>query len=199
MHSTITKPSKEPRHHQGWKLENSYTSLPDAFYTHIASTLVKAPQLVIFNHALAKSFGLSLDEVSAYDMAQLSSGNALPEGSTPIAQAYVGHQFGHFTMLGDERTHLLGEQITPDGKRYDIQLKGSGQNAYSRLGDGRAVLAPMLYEYLISEAMHVLGIPTTQYSRRFNTRLMKPKATLFCEKHRHIAIRIFKHFVGRNA
>lgn len=199
MHSTITKPSKEPMHHQGWKLENSYTLLPDAFYTHIASTLVKAPQLLIFNHSLAKSLRLSPDEVSTDDMAQLFSGNALPEGSMPIAQAYAYHQFGHFTMLGDGRTHLLGEQITPDGKRYDIQLKGSGQTAYSRRGDGRAALAPMLCEYLISEAMHVLGIPTTHCSKRFKTRLIKPKATLFCEKHRHIAIRIFKHFVGRNA
>jgi uncharacterized protein YdiU (UPF0061 family) len=143
-------------------LEISYAKLPEAFYTPIAPTPVKAPRLVIFNHALAKSLGLSLAEANRDDLARFFSGNALPEGSTPIAQAYAGHQFGHFTMLGDGRAHLLGEKVTPDGKRYDIQLKGSGPTPYSRRGDGRAALAPMLREYLISEAMHALGIPTTR-------------------------------------
>ena len=143
-------------------LEISYSKLPEAFYTPIAPTPVKAPRLVIFNHALATSLGLSLTETNLDDLAQFFSGNALPEGSTPIAQAYAGHQFGHFTMLGDGRAHLLGEKVTPDGKRYDIQLKGSGPTPYSRRGDGRAALAPMLREYLISEAMHALGIPTTR-------------------------------------
>jgi uncharacterized protein YdiU (UPF0061 family) len=147
---------------QGWKLEISYSKLPKTFYTHIMPTPVKAPRLVIFNHALAKSLGLSLTETNPEDLARLFSGNALPEGSTPIAQGYAGHQFGHFTMLGDGRAHLLGEQVTPDGKRVDIQLKGSGQTPYSRRGDGRAAFAPMLREYLISEAMHALGIPTTR-------------------------------------
>jgi uncharacterized protein YdiU (UPF0061 family) len=157
MHEAV--PHADSSH--GWKLEISYSKLPEAFYTYIAPTPVKAPKLVIFNHALAKSLGLSLTETNPDDLAQLCSGNALPEGSKPIAQAYAGHQFGHFTMLGDGRAHLLGEQITPDGKRYDIQLKGSGQTPYSRRGDGRAALAPMLREYLISEAMHALGIATT--------------------------------------
>ena len=143
-------------------LEISYSKLPEAFYTPIAPTLVKAPRLVILNHALATSLGLSLPETNLDDLARFFSGNALPEGSTPIAQAYAGHQFGHFTMLGDGRAHLLGEKVTPDGKRYDIQLKGSGPTPYSRRGDGRAALAPMLREYLISEAMHALGIPTTR-------------------------------------
>ncbi len=147
---------------QGWKLEISYSKLPEAFYTYIAPTPVKAPQLVIFNHALEKSLGLSLTETDPDDLARLFSGNALPQGSTPIAQAYAGHQFGHFTMLGDGRAHLIGEKVTPNGKRFDIQLKGSGQTPYSRRGDGRAALVPMLREYLISEAMHGLGIPTTR-------------------------------------
>ncbi len=90
------------------------------------------------------------------------AGNQIPEGASPLAQAYAGHQFGHFTMLGDGRAVLLGEQITPLGERVDIQLKGSGRTPYSRGGDGRAALGPMLREYIISEAMHALGIPTTR-------------------------------------
>lgn len=145
-----------------WNLESSYATLPADFYTRIAPMPVKAPRLIIFNHALASHLGLSFSETNPDDLASIFSGNVLLEGSTPIAQAYAGHQFGHFTMLGDGRAHLLGEHITPDGKRYDIQLKGSGQTPYSRRGDGRAALAPMLREYLISEAMHALGIPTTR-------------------------------------
>ncbi|MFO0110120.1 MAG: protein adenylyltransferase SelO [Alphaproteobacteria bacterium] len=151
-----------PKASQGWNMEASYTMLPADFYTRIAPTPVKAPKLAIFNHALASGLGLSLAETNPDDLASIFSGNVLLEGSTPIAQAYAGHQFGHFTMLGDGRAHLLGEQITPDSKRYDIQLKGSGQTPYSRRGDGRAALAPMLREYLISEAMHALGISTTR-------------------------------------
>lgn len=147
---------------QGWKLETTYATLPEQFFMRLDPTPVKAPRLVICNHALATSLGLSLNGISIDNLAQLFSGNMLPHGAMPIAQAYSGHQFGHFAMLGDGRAHLLGEQITPNGKRYDIQLKGSGQTPYSRRGDGRAALAPMLREYLISEAMHALGIPTTR-------------------------------------
>ena len=96
---------------QDWKLEISYSNLPEAFYTYITPTRVKAPRLVIFNLALAKSLGLSITETNPDDLARLFSGNALPEESTPIAQAYAGHQFGHFTMLGDGRAHLLGEKV----------------------------------------------------------------------------------------
>ena len=123
MHEAVTHADSS----QGWKLEISYSNLPEAFYTYITPTRVKAPRLVIFNRALAKSLGLSITETNPDDLARLFSGNVLPEGSTPIAQAYAGHQFGHFSMLGDGRAHLLGEKVTPDGKRYDIQLKGSGQ------------------------------------------------------------------------
>ena len=157
-----TKPTADAQHNLGWKLECTYKSLPEHFFTHISPTPVKAPRIVMINHALAQSLGLDLQTSSDEDLAQLFSGNKLPEGATPIAQAYAGHQFGHFTMLGDGRAHLLGEQITPDGRRFDIQLKGSGQTLYSRRGDGRAALAPMLREYLISEAMCALGIPTTR-------------------------------------
>jgi uncharacterized protein YdiU (UPF0061 family) len=142
----------------GWRLENSYGSLPKVFHFAIAPVPVRAPRLVVLNHALAESLGLSAD---ALDEA-IFAGNALPPGASPLAQAYAGHQYGGFTTLGDGRAILLGEQITPRGERFDIQLKGSGRTPFSRGGDGRAALGPMLREYIISEAMHALGIPTTR-------------------------------------
>ncbi|WP_226584626.1 protein adenylyltransferase SelO [Halobacillus litoralis] len=141
----------------GWKLEQSYTQLPDLFYTRMEPTKVEAPKLVVFNKSLAENLGLANEP----DIKVLA-GNEWPEGSLPIAQAYAGHQFGNFTMLGDGRAVLLGEQVTPKGTRFDIQLKGSGPTPYSRAGDGRATLGPMLREYMISEAMHGLGIPTNR-------------------------------------
>lgn len=158
----MPKPAAHTHSAQGWKLENSYTSLPDYFFTRIAPTPVQAPRLVIFNHALAQSLGLDFQKTGDKELALLFSGNQLPERATPIAQAYAGHQFGHFNLLGDGRAHVLGEHIAPDKKRFDIQFKGSGQTPYSRRGDGRAALGPMLREYLVSEAMHALGIPTTR-------------------------------------
>ena len=149
-------------HLNGWHLEHSYAGLPEQFFTRINPTSVSAPKLLLFNTELAKSLGINLPADAKEILAQLFSGNALPEGGSPIAQAYAGHQFGHFSILGDGRAHLIGEQITPDDKRFDIQLKGSGRTPYSRGGDGRAALAPMLREYLISEAMHALNISTTR-------------------------------------
>ena len=139
-----------------WRLEHTYTRLPGLFFTEVEPTPVKEPRMIIFNHALADALGLPEDEAAIY------AGNALPPGARPIAQAYAGHQFAHFTGLGDGRAILLGEQITPSGDRFDIQLKGPGPTPYSRRGDGRAALGPMLREYIISEAMHALGIPTTR-------------------------------------
>ena len=146
----------------GWNLDHSYLQLPGDFYTRLNPTPVSEPKRVIFNDHLARSLGLDVEHLHGEEGAAIFSGNRLPEGAQPLAQAYAGHQFGHFTMLGDGRAHLLGEQITPRGERFDIQLKGSGQTPYSRRGDGRAVLGPMLREYIISEAMHGLGIPTTR-------------------------------------
>ncbi|MGN8646819.1 protein adenylyltransferase SelO [Gracilibacillus sp. HCP3S3_G5_1] len=145
---------------EGWNLDNSYQRLPGFFYSRIQPTPVDDPEVVMFNHALASELGL--DASILKDSADLFSGNRLPEGALPIAQAYAGHQFGHFTMLGDGRAILLGEHITPDDQRLDIQLKGAGKTPYSRGGDGRAALGPMLREYLISEAMHGLKIPTNR-------------------------------------
>jgi uncharacterized protein YdiU (UPF0061 family) len=145
----------------GFNFDNSYLTLPSVFYKRQAPTPVKNPKTVLLNSALAKSLGLDGDQIEQ-DGAAFLSGNNIFNGSEPIAQAYAGHQFGGFNMLGDGRAILLGEHITPHGQRVDIQLKGSGITPYSRSGDGRAALGPMLREYIISEAMAALGIPTTR-------------------------------------
>lgn len=146
----------------GWNLDNSYATLPKSFYTDIPPTPVSSPELVKLNHSLAISLGFNPEELKKEAEIAIFAGNALPEDAHPLAQAYAGHQFGHFNMLGDGRALLIGEQITPSGKRFDIQLKGSGPTPYSRRGDGRAALGPMLREYIISEAMYALDIPTTR-------------------------------------
>lgn len=148
--------------HAGWNLDNSYERLPQFFYSRIQPTAVSSPKLAIFNEQLAAALGLDVKELQSEEGVMVLAGNRIPEGALPLAQAYAGHQFGHFTMLGDGRAVLLGEQITPLGERLDVQLKGSGPTPYSRRGDGRAALGPMLREYIISEAMHALGIPTTR-------------------------------------
>ncbi|OOE12535.1 protein adenylyltransferase SelO [Fictibacillus arsenicus] len=146
----------------GWNLENSYASLPDKFYSTISPNPVEEPKLVVLNEPLAKELGLNTDALQSEDALNVFAGNKVPEGGSSLAQAYAGHQFGNFTMLGDGRALMVGEQITPKGDRFDIQLKGSGRTPYSRGGDGRAALGPMLREYIISESMHRLGIPTTR-------------------------------------
>ena len=145
-----------------WRFDNSYARLPEAFYARLGPTPVKAPKLIVFNHALAKELSLKPGEATDEALAALFAGNVLPDNATPLAQAYAGHQFGGFTMLGDGRAIVLGEHLTPRGERVDIQLKGSGPTPFSRMGDGRAALGPMLREYVISEAMHALGIPTSR-------------------------------------
>lgn len=146
----------------GWRLDHSYARLPQLFHVGTQPTPVRAPRLVVLNRPLAESLGLAVDALAGEEGAALFAGNRLPPGASPLAQAYSGHQYGHFTTLGDGRAVLLGEQITPLGERFDIQLKGSGPTPFSRRGDGRATLGPMLREYIISEAMHALGIPTTR-------------------------------------
>ncbi|MPV85698.1 protein adenylyltransferase SelO [Ostreibacterium oceani] len=145
-----------------FQFEHSYQQLPDCFFSRVAPLPASQPLLVIFNHALANTLGLDWSALSDEAIATALSGVTLPENADPIAQAYAGHQFGHFTQLGDGRAHLLGEHRTPQGERLDIQLKGAGPTPYARRGDGRAALGPMLREYLISEAMHALNIPTTR-------------------------------------
>lgn len=142
----------------GWNLNNSYSQLPEVFFAEATPEEATSPKVVLLNKGLAESLGLEVEELNP----EVLCGNELPEGAAPIAQAYAGHQFGNFTMLGDGRAILLGEQLTPSGDRVDIGLKGSGPTAFSRGGDGLAALGPMLREYIISEAMHALGIPTSR-------------------------------------
>lgn len=146
----------------GFNFYNSYINLPKEFYSHVNLKPVKSPKLVILNNNLASSLGLSLEFLKSSKGISILSGNTKADDGAYISQAYAGHQFGHFTMLGDGRALLIGEQITPSNQRFDIQLKGSGRTPFSRGGDGRAVLGPMLREYIISEAMHGLKIPTTR-------------------------------------
>jgi uncharacterized protein YdiU (UPF0061 family) len=146
----------------GWKFDNSYESLPELFFSEIKTNPVEAAELIVLNESVANELGLSVEALKEGSGVEVFAGNKVPDGGSGIAQAYAGHQFGNFTMLGDGRALLVGEQITPSGERYDIQLKGSGRTPYSRGGDGRATLGPMLREYIISEAMHGLGIPTTR-------------------------------------
>lgn len=146
----------------GWQFDNTYAKLPDIFFASAQPAAASAPQVVILNHKLAQELGLDLSQLSEVAAAKIFAGQELPSGSQAIAQAYAGHQYGHFTMLGDGRAILLGEHQTPSGQLVDIQFKGSGQTRFSRRGDGRAALGPMLREYIISEAMAALGIPTTR-------------------------------------
>lgn len=151
-----------PHQSAGWRWDHSYSRLPELFFARTTPQPVREPRLVVLNHPLARALGLDPEVLQAPENAGIFTGNQIPEGASPIAQAYAGHQFGHFTGLGDGRAILLGQQITPSGERRDIQLKGAGRTPFSRGGDGRAALGPMLREYIISEAMHALGVPTTR-------------------------------------
>ena len=146
----------------GWCFDNTYSRLPESFKENIEPVPVKKPELIKLNENLAEELNLNFSNLDDNKISELFSGNSLPPGSKSIAQAYAGHQFGHFTMLGDGRAVLIGEHLSKENGRYDIQFKGSGKTAFSRNGDGRAALGPMLREYIISEAMHSLGIPTTR-------------------------------------
>ena len=145
-----------------WNFDNTYSRLPDPFREKINPVKVKNPELVMLNKSLAEDLNLDFSDLNQAKLSALFSGNELPNDSRSIAQAYAGHQFGHFTMLGDGRAVLIGEHISKSNHRYDIQFKGSGKTAFSRNGDGRAALGPMLREYIISESMHFLNIPTTR-------------------------------------
>ncbi len=145
-----------------FNFDNSYHRLSDVFYTDVLPKKPSNPQLILYNFRLAQELGLITDLEHDELAIQWLSGGAIPSGAQPLAMAYAGHQFGHFTMLGDGRAILLGEHLTPEGKRVDIQLKGSGRTPFSRGGDGLASMRAMLREYLISESMHALGIPTSR-------------------------------------
>lgn len=184
--------------------DNSYVRLPERFYENIRPTPVIAPSLLCLNETLASDLQLDLKELSQESIAELFAGNALAQGSEPIAQAYAGHQFGHFVpQLGDGRAVLLGEVLDKTGMRRDIQLKGSGQTRFSRSGDGRAALGPVIREYILSEAMHHLGIPTTRSLAIVATgqdvyrETALPGAVLTRVASSHIRVGTFQYFMVR--
>ena len=147
---------------EGWRFDNTYSKLPEYFLSNTIPTPVKSPELIVLNNSLVENLGLNFSKLDKESLSKLFSGNILPEGSKAISQAYAGHQFGQFTMLGDGRAVLIGEHISKNNEKFDIQFKGSGKTPFSRNGDGRAALGPMLREYIISEAMHALNVPTTR-------------------------------------
>lgn len=146
-----------------FQFDNSYARDLEGLYLKVSPTPVSSPELIRFNTALAGELGLEMSGTNAFDLAQIFSGNQIPHGAEPLAMAYAGHQFGHFSpQLGDGRAILLGETVDRHGVRRDIQLKGAGRTPFSRGGDGRSALGPVLREYIVSEAMHALGIPATR-------------------------------------
>src|SRR3954452_15372249 len=184
--------------------QNTYSALPANFYARVAPTPVAAPRLIKLNRALAVHLGLDPDVLESAEGAEILAGKRLPDGADPIAMAYAGHQFGHFVpQLGDGRAILLGEVIDRDGVRRDIQLKGSGPTPFSRRGDGRAALGPVLREYIVSEAMVALGIPTTRSLAAVMTgesvlrETALPGAILTRVASSHIRVGTFQYFAAR--
>jgi uncharacterized protein YdiU (UPF0061 family) len=184
--------------------ENTYARLPERFYSRLDPTPVAAPRLVKLNVALARTLDLNPDALASTQGVEILAGNRLAEGSEPLAQAYAGHQFGYFvSQLGDGRAILLGEVIARDGVRYDIQLKGSGPTPFSRAGDGRAALGPVLREYIVSEAMAALGVPTTRAlaavtsGERVQRDMSLPGAVLTRVAASHLRVGTFQYFAAR--
>jgi len=184
--------------------QNSYAALPANFFARVAPTPVAAPRLIKLNRPLAVHLGLDPELLETPEGAEILSGKTLPAGADPIAMAYAGHQFGHFVpQLGDGRAILLGEVIDKDGVRRDIQLKGSGPTPFSRRGDGRAALGPVLREYIVSEAMFALGIPTTRSLAAVITgenvlrETALPGAVLTRVASSHIRVGTFQYFAAR--
>ena len=185
--------------------QNTYAALPANFFARVAPTPVAAPKLIKLNRPLALHLGLDPDRLDSPEGAEILAGKRVPDGADPIAMAYAGHQFGHFVpQLGDGRAILLGEVIDADGVRRDIQLKGSGPTPFSRRGDGRAALGPVLREYIVSEAMAALGIPTTRSlaavvtGERVVRETLLPGAVLTRVASSHIRVGTFQFFAARN-
>jgi serine/tyrosine/threonine adenylyltransferase len=184
--------------------DNSYARLDGPFFVRVPPTTVAAPQLVALNAALAVQIGLDPEALSSSEGAEILAGKRVPEGAEPLAAAYAGHQFGSFVpQLGDGRAVLLGEVVGQDGQRRDIQLKGSGPTPFSRRGDGRAALGPVLREYIVSEAMAALGVPTTRALAAATTgewvlrEEPLPGAVLTRVAASHIRIGTFQFFAAR--
>lgn len=186
------------------RFDNSYARLPEAFFARLDPVEVRSPRLVQFNANLARDLGLRLEGLSEERLAAVFSGNEIPDGAEPLAMAYAGHQFGGFSpQLGDGRAILLGEVVDANGARFDVQLKGSGQTPFSRNGDGRAALGPVLREYLVSEAMHALGIKTTRSLAAVTTgepvmrETVLPGAILTRVASSHVRVGSFEYFASR--
>ena len=184
--------------------QNTYAALPANFFARVAPTPVAAPRLIKLNRPLAAHLGLDPDLLSSPEGAEILAGKTVPAGAEPIAMAYAGHQFGQFVpQLGDGRAILLGEVIDKDGVRRDIQLKGSGPTPFSRRGDGRAALGPVLREYIVSEAMFALGIPTTRSlaavmsGESVMRETMLPGAVLTRVAASHVRVGTFQYFAAR--
>src|ERR1700691_4439952 len=184
--------------------DNTYARLPQHFYARVDPTPVAAPRLVKVNVELARKLGLDPDALASAQGVAILAGNLVAVGSEPLAIAYAGHQFGHFVpQLGDGRANLLGEVVGRDGVRYDIQLKGSGRTPFSRGGDGRAALGPVLREYIVSEAMAALGVPTTRALAAVTTgeRVLRetalPGAVLTRVAASHLRVGTFQYFAAR--
>ena len=187
------------------RFENSYVRLPTRFHARLAPTPVAAPRLIRFNAGLAEELGIDPALFEGQDGAEIAAGNRLPQGAEPIAMAYAGHQFGHFVpQLGDGRAILIGEVRDNAGRLRDIQLKGSGPTPFSRRGDGRAALGPVLREYVVSEAMHALGIPTTRALTAATTGEpvfrdgLLPGAVLMRVASSHVRVGTFQYFAARS-
>src|SRR5436305_6299021 len=185
--------------------QNTYAALPANFFARVAPTPVASPRLIKLNRPLAIQLGLDPDRLDSPEGAEILAGKSLPDGADPIAMAYAGHQFGQFVpQLGDGRAILLGEVIDKDGVRRDIQLKGSGPTPFSRRGDGRAALGPVLREYIVSEAMFALGIPTTRSLAAVTTgepvfrEGAMPGAVLTRVASSHIRVGTFEYFSARD-
>jgi uncharacterized protein YdiU (UPF0061 family) len=196
--------AQSPREPALFRFENSYARLPERFFQRVNPTSVAAPRLVRLNSALAEKLGLDPSRLASSEGIEVLAGNRIAAGSEPLAMAYAGHQFGHFVpQLGDGRANLLGEVIGCDGLRYDIQLKGSGPTFFSRRGDGRAALGPVLREYIVSEAMAALGVPTTRALAAVTTgeRVFRetalPGAVLTRVAASHLRVGSFEYFAAR--
>src|ERR1700677_3076979 len=183
---------------------NTYARLPERFYARINPTPVAAPSLIKLNVELARNLGLDPEELASPEGVEVLAGNRVAEGSEPLAIAYAGHQFGQFVpQLGDGRANLLGEVVGRDGIRYDIQLKGSGPTPFSRRGDGRAALGPVLREYIVSEGMAALGVPNTRALAAIATgeRLLRetslPGAVFTRVAASHLRVGTFQYFAAQ--
>ncbi len=184
--------------------DNSYARLPDRFFTRMSPTPVAAPSLLALNESLADRLGLDAEALRSDDGISALAGNVVPDGAEPLAQVYAGHQFGGWSpQLGDGRAILLGEIVAPDGERFDLQLKGSGPTPYSRMGDGRAWVGPVLREYIVSEAMAALGVPTTralaavETGERVQRETGLPGAVLTRVASSHIRVGTFQYFASQ--